>query len=263
MKKLDLSGANLNLQLFEELCYQQCFLSSGKINVNYVHPAPPNFIRKLTPEQNYLYWYTVNRLGYCKPPVIMKDKAFASVKRSLPIGVVARKGKIFRGQSQIAYLEDMLTEQDYNLGIGIFGSGLYFDSSKDIASNYANFHDDQVMTAKLDPTIRIIKYSDLSSIYNCYRNYYPGSKDYSPEVDRLARQLYEAVNNMPSKAKELQNNLIQNPSLLAMLFGYEATFLEPDTLIIFNRGKILVSEKEYNRILAGAKEEQEEENNHK
>lgn len=240
----------VNPEILASLQNEFSNILSGKITL-----LNPMYVPEDELAPNYMYRYALYLRGYDKKPQVVKDSAFE--KLSSPQHGSA-SSTIYRGLSQFEHLKELVDDDEYHIGYGGHGLGLYFTPTHFTAKTYSRGDDENVLTAKLAPSTKIMDRSLLSSIqsnllhltwdnkHNCYVS---KATDNNPVSRYISNELINALTTIHTDdTDKFIQFLADNNSTLLVMLGYDVIMQTEDILAVSNRSKLILSESEYKRI---------------
>lgn len=200
------------------------------------------------------YTYLVNLCDANKFPQMVEDEEFEALKST----------KLYRGAADIEHHANLLSDYDYHYGYGIFGGGgLYMTDNRKIASRYARNKSENILTLKFDG--KVIDEKELGFCLD-YLEYSINGEEYKIEKlkikiansqdEQLIKFLIDYYKQLKTdKDKELFKTIfIKMYSNLALILGYDAmSYKYDEILIVLNRGKLIVSKSELERVTKNSK----------
>lgn len=191
---------------------------------------------------------------------IMKKNGFPQIVKAEEFSAL-NSPTLFHGAGKIKHLACFLADFDYHKGEGWFASGFYSTTKIKEAKTYAQNFKRNVLTFKLGRDAKVMSGGDLSKIKAYFHSHltrrYTNSgnnnseeyfKTLDPEVQERTAVLVDFFNTAYDRGEySFVDELMSNTSTLAALLGYDAV-LSSNIAIILNRGQIVISEHEFNRI---------------
>ena len=212
-------------------------------------------INNNTPEgtlnfSNYkFYTYLVNLCGANKFPQVVEDKEFIKIKSTT----------FFRGATDIEHHANLLCDYDYHYGYGMYGGGgLYMSSDRTQVIRYARNIPKNVLTLKF--VGKAINEKELNSCLD-YLEFSITNEEY--KIKKLNIKIAnlkdeQLLNFLIDYYKQLKTDIdkelfktifIKRYSNLALILGYDAmNYTYNELLIVLNRGKLIVSKSEFERV---------------
>ncbi len=247
---------HVDLEALKALQDQFSLVKSGKIKLY-------NEDNKSWPEltlSDYMYRYALYLNGYDQKPQVIRDGSNPLKERHFVT--------IYRGMYKFDHLKELVCDDEYHLGHGSFGQGLYFAPNYESANSYANGNG-TILTAKLDSTTRLlVPNSELDNLCfylskmewdndkNCYTTPYI---HLSPRSLYKAQKIKEALTQIHTKDTDEFKDFLcleDNFSTLTVVLGYDGLMSENKVILVHNRGKLMLSESEYKRITGHNYEQQ-------
>lgn len=200
------------------------------------------------------YTYLVNLCGANKFPQVIEDKEFEALKFT----------KLYRGVVDIEHHANLLCDYDYHYGYGMYGGGgLYMSDDRIQAMRYARNKPENILTLKFEG--KVIDEKELGFCLD-YLEYSIKGEEYEIEKlkikiansqdEQLIKLLIDYYKQLKAdKDKELFKTIfIKQYSNLALILGYDAMgYTYNEILIVLNRGKLIVSKSEFERVTSKSK----------
>ena len=208
-----------------------------------------------------IFKYMVSLSGFNGLPSVVSDKKFNTIKSPV----------IYRGVDKMAYAQNLLTENNYHHGKG-YANGIFTTNKKNIALSYTRdinwieiylnklnqtkpVNPDNIISLKVEKASKIpyqlleifakeIMHGDFNNIEN----------ETKIKLLNFVNFVYSIENN--EECLRFLNIFLQDLSKLAIYLGYDC-ISEPNGVIILNRGKIAVSQSEFDRIKEVSEKEAE------
>ena len=189
-----------------------------------------------------LYQFMIKLFGYNEKPKVISNEKFKDL--DAPI--------LYRGVRKQEHAQNLINGDDYHYGAGTQYDGLYSSKEKRIASSYGNF----IFKMKLSEDAKVSKVVYLLDDWY-YRNTH---KSYDKEKREKAQTLVDFIKCIKSKTqRELFMYIFsKDRTTLLIYLGFDALIKINGDYVIFNRGKIVFSEREYNKISKTIKKESDE-----
>ncbi len=218
-----------------------------------------------------LFAYIVDLLKMNELPTILPDNQFKNTNSPM----------FYRGVRDINFNASLLADYDYHKGDGIYFWGIFVTNDK----NSAHWYGDKRTANKPDATQDVVslkmqdgtksvfarslldiqselhdfaekkslspqELTEQSELFVSQENKIANDDEISINYKRLKFFLRYLLNN---KNVELYYSIANSPSTIALLLGFDAIQTETKEFAILNRGKIIVSESEFNRITSMSK----------
>lgn len=188
-------------------------------------------------------------------PEVVSDKAYKNLN-STPL---------YRGVNSIDKHANLLVDYDYHYGDGLYATGIYASKSLKEAMEYAKNKND-VLRFKLSDDAKVVDFNgdyDGAMISNLYSAivWHPNqtaierfnelNKDV--DLDKLDPEMKQNILtildyfNDKDKMFDFTMDIFDNQSTVATLLGIDAVVLG-NSMLILNRGKMVVSESEFKRV---------------
>ncbi len=199
--------------------------------------------------------YLVDALGFNALPNVVSDIQFSRVPTRT----------LYRGTPDINNHANLLVDFDYHKGCGVQGSGLYASDSYWHANEYANEIKDFVLKFKLCPSTKVIHFNKMHQIecallgdFETQSGYAIDDQGIRAGINDTAIKNYKTLvdfcrahKNDMGFEKFILGNFDNFDSNIALFLGYDA--FVAGNFVVLNRGKIIVSESEFNRITSMSK----------
>lgn len=203
------------------------------------------------------FCFLVDAFELNKTPRVVSDEDFEAVLTKM----------LYRGDCA-DHLANLLVDPDYHKGDGAVANGIYAAHNILDAKDYSDNYRGDIIKFKLDPTANVIDLSTLLIYANALRHVMMYSPQSAGNMDELIERDLQRIRIKPQIAaklkiiakfckkhsddKELMKILaVETPkakSCLAVLLGFDGIKTEMDYRAIINRGKIIVSQSEFERI---------------
>lgn len=200
--------------------------------------------------------------GYNSKPQIVPDQQYISTQEPT----------LYRGKNA-DFLANILCDDSYHLCSLYHGTGIYSTKDEQVAKIYENrSHNGTTLNFKIDGKIadrKLIK--QVSEIWGGYATKYDiqDIKAEFPEIAKKCEEIFKFLNTLPTtnrpedvhryqmKSWFTEEFFTANPAYIAAYLGFDAVSINnydgEEEIIVLNRGKMVVSLSEYNRICAASK----------
>lgn len=210
-------------------------------------------------------------VGFAAPPQVAHSSTFDKQKTIL----------IYRGTTSANHNVDFLTGENYFRGEGIFGSGIYSTTNLREAIQYTtdpvesvSANPERVLTFKLDENAKFINNEDLFELDELALKLIGDGRD-DPKVHREfkkyirkfeknpafkeqaknAQTFYEFCSSIPNADRRIARFILgTEPPLIAVILGFDGLEIDNASAthyVIYNRSKVIVNEREFERITSG------------
>lgn len=223
-------------------------IKAGNIDLSNLLNAYRKLLIFTKPEYFRAYTYFCNLLDYHSLPQIVPKEHYRKVKNPT----------IYRGMEEFDYNASILCDFDYHYGDGQYGHGIYATDSEHYAcectSNLKHDHK-KVMKFRLADDTKIVHFQTIVKMARGIELYIKKREDKNKLIEHFGepmRELIEIYDGYDDK-ENLSEFVLTKPTMLSMLLGYDVMWENGyghnnKIYAINNRGKIVVSEKEFNRI---------------
>lgn len=197
-------------------------------------------------------------------PSVVSDKSFDETQSI----------KFYRGVTDLKYTANLLCDFDYHYGKGSVADGIYASSIKVVAETYAmnSVKYGHILSLKLDPSTKFCSVIQMTNLMYKLEGFYkePSSKNkfiseslenfkseknYS-EIEQRIKSLFNFIEDIKNQQEKeiLIRNLTKGLGKLAIYLGFDAMNIDDNfaNCTIFNRGKIIVSKSEFNKVVASS-----------
>lgn len=237
------------LDLEEELG----ILPSLNIAPDIQNPNFEDYFRKLTEQEFRIQTFSrlIKFVQYTNLPQIVSNEKYEKLDavNFKYLGTNIQIKELYRGVREINHHANLLCDEEYHSGIGDACNGLFSSRNYEEANLYSskNSKYNCVLRFKV-PEIKIIDdttlKTDVSQIFENKEPSIEGHKQILEEIKgftlSIPEQKYQSA---------FFYSILNDPSIIAILLGYDAIYEHNfPAIAILNRGKIVVSEKEYERI---------------
>lgn len=239
----------VNFSDFEKLQLLHLFLKG--LVANEILPNSKPLIKACLKDMKFdkndadiIFKYIADLYEFGDFPTVVEDKPYSRLERP----------EYFRSASSFDHLANTLVDFDRHYGWGSFSNGLYFDYRKEHAARYHMPSKNQepiVMKVKLG-TSNIVNALWLKKAFveALETNNLP--KLIENKMRTLIQFLISISNDEVFDGELFVDMLLLDPSKLAIILNIDALKLKgewhPSSIIILNRGKIVISKSEFNRI---------------
>ncbi len=225
--------------------------------------------RRVWKNRREAFPYVVDLFGFNEFPKVVSDEDFK--KLNTP--------KLYRGSKDVEHIANMLCDFEYHHGTGI-NDGLYVSNDSENALIYTSnelkaINSDRMIMLKLDPSAKICKLSDIIAVSRHLLGYIIGvgknvlkkenvmplvmekfaSYNNLQELMEKAEALFDFVSNIKSNQEReiFIYSLKDEHSKLSIYFGFDAMQVTSKNFAVFNRGKFVVPQSEFNRFVENSK----------
>lgn len=216
-------------------------------------PSLEDYFKKIAEREFGIQAFTqmIKAVGYTTLPEIVSNEKYAKLSAFHfdYLGMHLKGSELFRGVRDIDHHANLLCDEEYHTGVGDACNGLFASNMYEKADLYSskNSKCDCVLRFKA-PEMKIIDDDTLKvDITRVFNGEDPSIKSHKQILEELKN--FTLSLKSPSHQEALFYMLLNDPSILAMILGYDAIYDRNfPAFAILNRGKIVVSEKEYERI---------------
>ncbi len=213
------------------------------------------FLLKNKTLRNELFKTAVYLADFNHLPQIISDEKY----QKLPavnfkyMGFDLKPEELYRGSKIIEHHSNLLCDKNYHLGVGDVCNGLYASLNFQTALSYTRIEPIESLVLKLKiPAARVIDDISLScDLSRIVEGYEPFNDEHRETIVNI-KNFFEQLPN--SAEKNLFSFLLfDDLAIVASLLGYDAIYDHNfPSLAILNREKIVVSQKEFNRICSAS-----------
>lgn len=216
-------------------------------------PSLSDYFKKLAEQEFKIQAFSqmVKFVGYTDLPEIVSDEKYSKLAgyNFDYLGMSFKGTELYRGVREIAHHANLLCDEEYHTGVGDACNGLFASNMYDKANLYSsrNSKFDCVLKFKA-PELKIIDDDTLKvDITRVFEGQEPSTHSHKQILEEVKN--FTLSINDPNYQSAFFYTLLNDPSIIAILLGYDAIYDHNfPAFAILNRGKIVVSEKEYERI---------------
>lgn len=193
--------------------------------------------------------HTIKNFGYNKKPQVVSDDEYRKIKPTFQkyLGVSIKINEVYRGARNIEHHANTLCDDDYHVGVGDMCRGLHSALVYNTALSYTNTTDDNYILHFKMPNMNIADSLTLQiDISNAFFN-----GCVSKQNEEKLREITSFVMSIEdlNDRNDFANIFVNDLAQLAIFLGYDAVYDHNfPAYAVLNRGKMCVSESEYNRI---------------
>ena len=254
MKNLSVEKKLKNLyEIMTSLEQELGVLPSLNLSPDVQAPSLADYFKKLAEREfrTRAFSQMIKSARYTSLPQIVSDEKYKKLAGFYfdYLGLQIKGTELYRGVREIEHHANLLCDEEYHTGIGDVCNGLFAANTYDKAALYKgqDTNLDCVLKFKA-PEIKIIDDDtlkiDLSRVFDSKE---PSVESHKQDLKKVKKFISSIKNSEHQDAFFYM--LLNDPSLIAILLGYDAVYEHNfPAIAILNRGKIVVSEKEYQRI---------------
>ena len=201
--------------------------------------------------RNRVFNQMIQAVSYTDLPQIVSNEKYSKLAGFYfnYLGININGSELYRGVREIDHHANLLFDEEYHKGIGDVCNGLFSSNIYDKAALYGgqDSNNDCVLKFKA-PEMKIVDDETLIiDITRVFQNQSPSIESHQQILEEIKKFTFSIKN--PEHQSAFFNMLLNDPSLIAILLGYDAVYEHNfPAYAMLNRGKIVVSEKEYERI---------------
>ena len=241
------------LEIMKNLEMELGVLPSLNVTPDIHNPNITEYFTKLAEQEFRIQTFAqmVKFVGYNNLPQIVSNEKYSKLYgyHFNYLGMHFKGNELYRGVRDINHHANLLCDEEYHTGAGDACNGLFSSESYEKATLYSsrNSKYNCVLRFKApemsiidDATLKV----DISRVFDGKEPSVESHKQILEEIKRFAL----AINDEKYQSAFFYT-LLNDPSIIAMLLGYDAIYDHHfPAFAILNREKIVVCEKEYERI---------------
>lgn len=216
-------------------------------------PSLEQYFKKMAEREFGIQAFTqiLKAVGYTAFPEIVSDEKYSKLSGFTfdYLGVHVQGSELFRGVRDIDHHANFLCDEEYHTGVGDACNGIFASSTYDKADLYSDKSSNRDCVLKFKtPEMKIIDDDTLKiDLTRIFDGHEPSVESHKQILEELKTFTLSIKNKNHQEA--FFSMLLNDPSILAMILGYDAVYDHNfPAFAILNRGKVVVSEKEYERI---------------